>query len=270
MRLTGNLYMTVPRFDGAEMSVNACAALLKKADPDRFLSVMAAPPAARAVLFPIYAFNVEVARAPWVTEESMIAEMRLQWWRDALEEIGSVGSVRRHEVVTPLAEVISPVDVPVLDKLVSARRWDIYKDPFEDETHFRDYLTATSGGLLQVAGRALGAEGHDPALARFGYAIGLANWFIAVPELEARGRIPFVDGREQAVVDLAQEGLQILRETRKQVPPAARAATRSGWLADRTLRSAAANPAIVKDGRLHISDFVKKASLISRVLTGSP
>ena len=270
MRSTGSLCMTVRRSDGPEMSVNACAALLKKADPDRFLSVMAAPPAARAVLFPIYAFNVEVARAPWVTEESMIAEMRLQWWRDAWEEISKGGNVRRHEVVTPLADVISADDAEVLDKLVMARRWDIYKDPFEDDAHFREYLTATSGGLLQVAGRALGVKGHDPALGQLGYAFGLANWFAAVPELEARGRIPFVDGREQAVVDLAQEGLQIIKENRKKVPAVALAATRSGWLADRTLRSAAANPAIVKDGRLHISDFVKKASLISRVLTGLP
>ena len=48
---------------------------------------MAAPVEARRVLFPLYAFNVEVARAPWVTSEPMIGEMRLQWWRDALEEI---------------------------------------------------------------------------------------------------------------------------------------------------------------------------------------
>ncbi|TNF18762.1 MAG: phytoene synthase, partial [Rhodobacteraceae bacterium] len=59
----------------------ACAAIVEKGDPDRFASAMAAPVAARARLFPLYAFNLEVARAPWVTQEPMIAEMRLQWWR---------------------------------------------------------------------------------------------------------------------------------------------------------------------------------------------
>ena len=63
------------------MTLEACAALVERADPVRFRSVMASPPTARSVLFPIYAFNVEVARAPWVTEEPMIAEMRLQFWR---------------------------------------------------------------------------------------------------------------------------------------------------------------------------------------------
>ncbi len=70
------------------MSLAACAALVERGDPDRFLAVMAAPAWARARLFPLYAFNLEVARAPWVTEEPMIAEMRLQWWRDVVESAG--------------------------------------------------------------------------------------------------------------------------------------------------------------------------------------
>jgi phytoene synthase len=44
------------------MSLNACAALVERSDPDRFRATMAAPVAARRVLFPIYAFNVEVTR----------------------------------------------------------------------------------------------------------------------------------------------------------------------------------------------------------------
>ena len=55
----------------------ACAELVQRADPDRFMAAMAAPVAARRVLFPLYALNVEIARAPWVTQEAMIAEMRL-------------------------------------------------------------------------------------------------------------------------------------------------------------------------------------------------
>ena len=72
---------------GFDADLIACADIVRRADPARFQAAMAAPVAARSVLFPIYAFNVEVARAPWVTSEPMIAEMRLQWWVDALEEI---------------------------------------------------------------------------------------------------------------------------------------------------------------------------------------
>src|SRR6056297_1992934 len=129
----------------------ACAQLVERGDPDRFAAVMAAPPQARQALFPIYAFNIEVSRAPWVTQEAMIAEMRLQWWRDALEEIGKGGPVRRHEVVTPLSQILDPESAAVLDRLVAARRWDIYKDAFEDEAHLDSYLRDTAAGLMWVA-----------------------------------------------------------------------------------------------------------------------
>ncbi|MYF90089.1 MAG: phytoene synthase [Boseongicola sp. SB0676_bin_33] len=69
------------------MSLQAVADIVAKGDPDRFDACMAAPVAARVVLFPIYAFNVEVARATWVMSEPKIGELRLQWLRDALEDI---------------------------------------------------------------------------------------------------------------------------------------------------------------------------------------
>ena len=75
--------------------INCCAHLLERGDQSRFRSVMAAPIIVRPTLFAIYAFNLEIARAPWLTREAIIAEMRLQWWHDALEEIAMGGPVRR-------------------------------------------------------------------------------------------------------------------------------------------------------------------------------
>ena len=124
--------------------LNACAALVERGDPVRFRAAMAAPVAARRVLFPLYAFNLEVARAPWVTQEPLIARMRLQWWRDALAEIAEGGVVRRHEVVTPLALAIRAEDVPALDRLVAARDRDVEPADFANEAEVLDYLDATS------------------------------------------------------------------------------------------------------------------------------
>jgi len=250
------------------VSLAACAEIVRKGDPDRFLSVMAAPPDARAALFPIYAFNVEVSRAPWVTGEAMIAEMRLQWWRDVLDEIATAKPVRRHEVATPLAQVLDADGAGLLDKLVQARRWDIYRDPFEDSDHFSEYLSATSGGLMWVAARAVGAKAGKGPVQEVGYASGLANWFKAIPQLETQGRMPLVDGRADAVVDLAQDALNRLKVARRQVPKPARPATRSGWQAGGTLRAAVTNPAVVPNGGLHIPEFRKKSSLLLCVLRG--
>lgn len=226
---------------------------------------MAAPPAARRVLFPLYAFNLEVARAPWVTSEPMIAEIRLQWWRDALEEIAHGATVRRHEVVTPLADVLSAQGALLLDRLIQARRWDVYRDPFEDGAHFDDYIDATSGQLMLAAARALGVEGHEDALRDVGYALGVANWLIAVPELEARGRIPLVDGRAEAVQALATSALGRLRAARS-APKDARPVLLSAWRAGAVLKAAKADPARVGQGRLTGSEFARRGSLLWKSL----
>ena len=201
------------------MTLSACAALVERGDPDRFLATMSLPQPARDVLFPLYAFNIEIARAPWVTEEPMIAEMRLQWWRDAVEEIGQGQPPRSHEVIAPLARAMErdpEVIAKLLDGAVAARRWDIHRDPFEVEADFEAYLDATSGNLAWAAAVGFGAPDHLEASVRdAAWAGGLANWFRAIPEFEARGRKPLVDGRPEAVAALAREGLARLERARK-------------------------------------------------------
>ncbi len=139
------------------MSLAACAEIVEKADPLRFRCASAAPAHVQDKLLPLYAFNIEISRAPWVTQEPMIAEMRLQWWRDAVEEIGQGGKVRSHEVTDALTDVVRANSIPVelLDEMITARRWDIYKEPFENQEHFEEYIDQTSGNLLWVAARAL-------------------------------------------------------------------------------------------------------------------
>ncbi|MGO4914700.1 squalene/phytoene synthase family protein [Pseudogemmobacter sp. W21_MBD1_M6] len=258
------------RMGQGAMDLDACAALVERADPDRFLSAMASRPAARAVLFPLYAFNIEVARAPWVTAEPMIAEMRLQWWRDALDEIGTGKTPRKHEVVTPLADILDEEACGVLDGLVAARRWDIYKDPFEGAAHFDAYINATSGGLMWTAARLLGAR--DPAPVRdLAYAAGVANWLRAIPELEARGRFALVDGSPEAIRDLAEDALARLdraRKARGAVPLLATPALLAGWRAAATLKAARDVPWRVGEGKLGESEFRRKAALLVRSMTG--
>ncbi|WP_342075873.1 squalene/phytoene synthase family protein [Yoonia sp. SS1-5] len=252
------------------MSFEACAALVERADPERFRAAMAAPLPARRILFPLYAFNVEVARAPWVTEEPMIAEMRLQWWRDALEEIAAQGNVRRHDVVDALADVLDPPGAAALDRLVAARRWDIYKDPFEDPAHFDDYINATSGALMWTAARLLG-EAEESVVAPFGYAVGVANFFRAIPQLEGQGRKPLVDGTTQAVRDLADAAHGRLQQTcagRRDVSTAAGAALIAGYLARPVLKKAIKDSTVVGRGTLDIPPLAQSLRLAHVSLRG--
>jgi phytoene/squalene synthetase len=250
--------------------IAACARIVQRGDPERFRATMAAPLPARRVLFPLYAFNIEVARAPWVSAEPLIAEMRLQWWRDALEEIAAGGPVRRHEVTQPLAQGLDPEGARLLDALVAARRLDTERAPFDDEAAFLDYVDATAGTLAWVAARALGPA--DEAVVRdAGLASGLANYLCAVPELEARGRAPLPDGRPETVARLAREGLARLaraRAGRARVSKPAGAALLAGWRAGPLLRQAAADPGAVAAGRLSLSPFRARLALMARAASG--
>ncbi len=253
------------------MTLEACAALVHRGDPERFRAAMAAPPEARSVLFPLYAFNVEVARAPWVTAEPMIAEMRLQFWRDTLEEIAEGRPPRAHEVAEDLG-FLDPPAAKLLDGLVAARRWDISSDPFADAGAFEAYLDATAGHLAWVAARALGAPGAAEAIVRdAAWAAGLAAFFLAIPELEARGRVPLVDGRPAAVAELAADGLGRLaraRARRRMVPAQAVPALHSVWSAAPILRRTKADPRRVAQGGLALAPARLRLGLIAVALTG--
>ncbi len=267
LRLAGSGGRVTVQFDD---DVKACAALVHRADPDRFIAAMAAPVEARAVLFPIYAMNVEVARAPWVTHEPMIAEMRLQWWRDALQEIAEGQPVRRHDVVTPLSRVLSPHLAGVLDEYISVRRWDIYRDPFEDAAHFESYLNHSAGSLIVASAQALGSA-DEQVLRDFGYGLGVANWLRAIPDLEARGRIPLLDGTPDGVRALAQKGLDRIaraRSARATISEQARPALYAGWQAEWVLRRAVARPDRVAAGALSQGEVRRRLSLMWTAASG--
>ncbi|MEP2641732.1 squalene/phytoene synthase family protein [Roseobacter sp.] len=253
---------------GFDADINACADLVQQGDADRFAATMASPVAARRILFPVYAFNVEVSRAPWVTKEPMIAEMRLQWWRDALEEIAEARIVRRHNVVSPLADILTPDQAQTLDRLIEARRWDIGTDAFDDAAALWTYLDATTGALLWVTAQALGApDADESAVRQVARAVALANWMQALPELEARGKRPMHDGRAQTLAQLAHTTLQDL-DAQRGLSKAARLALMSGWRARGVLRAVAQHPQRVARGDLVQAQVARSAGLIRARVSG--
>ncbi len=254
------------------MSFEACAALVERRDPDRYRATLTAPVAARGALFALYAYNLEVAKAPWVTSEEMIAEMRLQWWRDIVEEIGQGAVARAHEVAGPLRDIILDHGLPVdlFDQIAEARRWDIYKDAFEDEAAFEAHIDHTAGNLAWLAALILGAPAKDEAAVRkVAFGAGVANWLVAVPVLAERGRIPLLDGRLEGVQELARRALSRLEQGRASgVSPASAHALRTAWQARRLLQLAIREPMRVGDETLALAPITAKGSLLWKTLTG--
>lgn len=246
------------------MTLDACAEIVARGDPDRFATVMAAPVAVRARLLPLYAFNLEVARAPWVTAEPLIVEMRLQWWADMAEEIGQ-GGTRAHEVIGPLADLVRERSLPVslLGDMVEARRADIYGDR-PDAAAFDAYIDRTAGNLMWLAALALvAAPGMEARVRDIAWGQGVASLFQAVPELVARGHDPLPD---EEIRSLAQRALARLKGPR--LPRRIAPALWPAWQARGILRLAMNEPERVHEGRLILPEFRKRGGLLLRALLG--
>jgi hypothetical protein len=250
-----------------DMDYSACAALVQKGDPTRFVATMAADPKWRDGLFTLAAFNLELARAPWASKEAMICEMRLQWWADLAEAMGRGEEPRAHEVAAPLARLAREKALPteLMQDMADARRWDIYTDPFEDEAAFTRYIDRTSGHLLWLAALTLGARPEDEASVRkFAYGVGVANWLAAVADLADRGKIPLLDGRPEGVQALALQGLEAFNTAN---PPKALApALRWGWQSVPLLKLAIKSPETVAEGRLALRENSAKMRLFAKAI----
>lgn len=253
----------------ANPAITACASLVKRGDPDRFLATMAVPPAHRPALFTLYAANLEIARAPWVTTEPVVAQMRLQFWRDT---VAYPENPPAHEVAGPLARLVADRHLPasLFDRLISARESDIERAPFADSAALWAYLEATGGTLMALALRACGGQTDEVAF-DWGAVQGLANYLLAVPMLKARGRVPLPDDQPRAVASLADAGLARLAKARagnKAVPPTARPALLAAWRGAPLLRQARRQPQRVLDGQLDQSEFARRLTLLRASLLG--
>ncbi len=142
---------------------------LSRADPDRWLSSrFAAGETARRALVAIYAFDNELGRAPRAASTPIVAEMRLAWWREALEEIRSGVPVRRHPVALALSATVGEysLDLTLLETLIDARFRELDSRPMTLEEAL-EWAEGTGGTCARLSAAVLD-PGCDPQAAAAG------------------------------------------------------------------------------------------------------
>jgi len=92
-------------FDGPAAQLDD---LIARIDPDRWLtSRFIADPRARTDVLALYAYDHELARARRAASTPLMAEIRLTWWREVLDEIFEPKPVRRHPTAQALAVAVA-------------------------------------------------------------------------------------------------------------------------------------------------------------------
>ncbi len=175
------------------MSEESLEARVRAVDEDRWLATRFASADARPGLVAVLAFNHEIARVAEIVSEPMLGEIRLQWWRETLTEIGNGGAVRAHDVAQALATDLSAEAFararPHLDALIDARARDLDPSPFPDLAALSGYAAATAGGVTAASLAALDAQAAPDGLAfAAGEAWGLTGLMRAFAARAAAGR----------------------------------------------------------------------------------
>ena len=255
------------------MSAQSVAGLVRRRDPDRYLSARSAPAADRRLLLALYAFNSEVARAAWVTDEPMIARVRLRFWRDAVSAIYEGATTPKHEVAEELARTVSASSLPraQLEGLIDAREFELHGQTQSGVAEFSEFINSTSGNLMWLAAVALGCGGASERTVRgFAWGAGVASYLRAWPALAAGRRAMFNPDDEsvQGLIAQADECIRSARSNRSLVPAKAAPSLLAGWRASATLRRAIAEPGLIASGGLGESEFRRRGTLAWRSATG--
>lgn len=135
----------------AEPALSPAAALVRRFDPALFRTALFAPEPARGRLMTLYAFDIELSRALSRASEPMIALMRLQWWRDAVEGIRVGEEPRAHETAKPLHALLTghPLPAALLDGLIAARECEV--EGLADRAAFDTWAEQRFAGLIRLA-----------------------------------------------------------------------------------------------------------------------
>ncbi|MEM6489774.1 MAG: squalene/phytoene synthase family protein, partial [Pseudomonadota bacterium] len=156
---------SVGRAAAGAADLGAAAAMLQTADPALFRAALLAPEPGRGRLMLLGAFDVELSRAVERTAEgdegAFLAAMRLQFWRDRLEEAATGTSpgapAPQHNVAGPLVALMAgPLAGARADaaQLIESRTREL-EAPFDTAT-WAIWAEARFGAWYRLALAALG------------------------------------------------------------------------------------------------------------------
>jgi phytoene synthase len=119
----------------------------------------------------LYSFDHELRRAPLMTSKSLLAEIRLTWWGEVLDQIYGGQPVRAHPTAQALAAAVGRRSLPrePLDVALDARLYALEGDRDAGEVEAAGAIAeaaavALDAGVDREAVRALGQAWRAGAL----------------------------------------------------------------------------------------------------------
>lgn len=122
----------------------------------------------------------------------MLGEIRLQWWRDALEQLAT-GEATGNPVADALGAAVreNALPAPALLGMIDARAFDVSGEVMPDLPALKAYLNKTAGALFALGAHVLQSSALRPedAAREAGLAFGLTGLMRDLSVHRARGRL---------------------------------------------------------------------------------
>ena len=185
----------------------AAAALVRQRDRDRYWSALFAPKTKRPAVLALYAFNAELDHILASVSEPFAAQIRLQWWRDAVD-FATPGSRTGNPVADALSAAITEHNLSKdrLLAMVDARVPAMFGEPPLNDNAMKTFLRETEGAVFELAATILGdrSDSAKAAAADAGVAYGLTGTLLKLPFSASRQKVflpaSYIESRE---IDLA-------------------------------------------------------------------
>ncbi len=180
----------------------------RQGEPDRYIGALLAPRGVARDLLALAAFAAEVARIPAQVSDPLLGEIRLQWWRDAIQGMAEPGRRTGHPVADALGQMIDDRRMlhgpdaaaenavrQALIERIDATSFDLQGSLHADDAALARHLWGREGVLFALA-LTLTPRQHpeaafeEPACRLAGTAYGIARLLGRLPALMHNGGFP--------------------------------------------------------------------------------
>lgn len=165
---------------------------VRDSDPDRYICALFAEPKFQQDLFSLYAFYIEISDIPHRVKEPQLGQIRLQWWRDVIENISDT-CLHYNFISRGLCQVYERYNLSssCLNVILDTRLLDLEKYQPETISDLISYLKGTSGAVSLLALDIIGIKEPETrtAVEEVAIAYGLIGIIRSTSFLAARDRI---------------------------------------------------------------------------------
>eukprot|EP00794_Sanderia_malayensis_P018545 gene18545-20406_t len=191
---TGYRTCSSTQLKGNKSALQYCMDIVRLHDYENYLCTLRIQEQARIAAFAIRSFNVELAKIRENISEKHIGSLRLQFWKDVIQEIFA-GKARAQPVVLLLFEVMKKHNLTKIwfNRLIEAREQSLEDSPFLNIVDIEKYGENSVSPVLYLLLECLGIKDvhADHTVSHIGKAIGLTTVLRAAPYNLQRRRVYF-------------------------------------------------------------------------------